>query len=58
MNVGAVAKGKWLRVTDEFMNGLLSQPALLRLFQTTRKQLESFFRAVIRFVFTILQTLR
>jgi hypothetical protein len=37
----AVVKGK--RGHDEFMNGLLSQPALLRLSQTTRKQLEDFF---------------
>jgi WD40 repeat protein len=49
MNAGAVVKGR--RGDDEFMNGLLSQPALLRLFQTTRKQLEVFFPSRYSFRF-------
>ena len=53
MNTSAVVKGK--RGYDEFMNGFLSQPALLRLFQTTRKQLEDFFpsRYPFRFYKTV-----
>ena len=53
MNAGAVAKGK--RGHDEFMSGLLSQPALMRLFQSTRKQLEDFFpnRYPFRFYKTV-----
>ncbi len=54
MNAGAVVKGR--RGDDEFMNGFPA--ALMRLFQSTRKQLEAFSRAVIRFVFTKLYTLR
>jgi WD40 repeat protein len=51
MNAGAVVEGK--RGDDEFMNGFPA--ALLRLFQTTRKQLEDFFpsRYPFRFYKTV-----
>ena len=51
MNAGAVVEGR--RGGDEFMNGLPA--ALLRLFQTTRKQLEDFFpsRYPFRFYKTV-----
>ena len=61
MNAGAVVRGKRgagaiakrSRVDDEFMNGLPA--ALLRLFQTTQKQLEDFFpsRYPFRFYKTV-----
>ena len=41
----------------EFMGGLASQPALLRSFRTTRKQLDVFSPAVTPFVFAMLQAL-
>ena len=51
MNSSAVVKGR--RGDDEFMNGFPA--ALLRLFQTTRKQLEDFFpsRYPFRFYKTV-----
>ena len=51
MNAGAVVERR--RGDDEFMNGLPA--ALLRLFQTTRKQLEDFFpsRYPFRFYKTV-----
>ncbi len=52
MNAGAVVEEK--RGDDGFMNGLPA--ALLRLFQSTRKQLEDFFRS--RYPFRFLQNCR
>ena len=51
MNAGAVVKGR--RGDDEFMNGFPA--ALVRLFQSTRKQLEDFFpsRYPFRFYKTV-----
>ena len=47
MNAGAVVEGK--RGDDEFMNGFPA--ALMRLFQSTRKQLEDFFPSCYPFRF-------
>ena len=51
MNAGSVVKGK--RGDDEFVNGFPA--ALMRLFQSTRKQLEDFFpsRYPFRFYKTV-----